>query len=291
MTVLEPERLPPEQRVLSKDHDLALESLRMVPTMGGRQRDVPGLRCEERVIGDCELIYYTGGRGEVVLSGERFETRAGLIVLIRPWELHCINSSVDEPHDNYWVHFNVEPAPLADAVVRAVFPDDRRIADIGLDPELSAWFEQLNDEIWNKEAGYTALATTFFTGIFLRVWRRINGTLYLPSLDRDEILLAEIEAYTREHIGEHLDADRLCRQFNLGRTRLFALFRNRRGISPAFWIRRERLRGAELLLKTGTLPLKDIAARVGFSDAFHLSRSFKEVYGASPRDWLSRLRY
>jgi len=291
MTVLEPELLPPEQRVLPKDHDPALESLRMVPTMADRQRDIPGLRCEERVIGDCELIYYTGGRGEVVLSGEHLETHAGLVVLVRPWELHCINSSVEEPHDNYWVHFNVEPAPLADAVVRAVFPDGRRMADIGVNQELGDAYELLNAEIRNKEAGYAALATTLFTGIFLRVWRRINGTLSLPALDRDEMLLAEIEAYTRERIGEHLDADRLCRQFNLGRTRLFSLFRERRGISPAFWIRRERLWGAELLLKTGKLPLKDIAARVGFSDAFHLSRSFKEVYGASPRDWLAKLHY
>jgi AraC-like DNA-binding protein len=263
----------------------------MVPTMADRQRNVPGLRCEERVIGDCELIHYTGGRGEVVLSGERFETRAGMVVLIRPWELHCINSSVDQPHDNYWVHFNVEPAPLADAVLRAVFPDGRRIADIGVDQELCAAYEQLNREIRNKHAGYAALATSLFTGIFLRIWRNINGTLDLPSLDRDELLLTGIEAYIRERIGERLDADRLCRQFSLGRTRLFSLFRDRRGISPAFWIRRERLRGAELLLKTGNLPLKDIAARVGFSDAFHLSRSFKEVYGASPRDWLAMLRY
>jgi len=291
MTVLEPELLPPEQRVLPKDHDPVLESLRMVPTMADRQRDLPGLRCEERVIGDSELIHYTGGRGEVVLSGQRFETQAGMVVLIRPWELHCINSSVDAPHDNYWVHFNVEPTPLADAVVRAVFPDGRRIVDIGVDKELCAAFEQLNTEIRNKQTGYIALATSLFTGIFLRIWRRINGTLYLPSMDRDEILLTEIEAYIRGRIGERLDADRLCRQFNLGRSRLFSLFRERRGISPAFWIRRERLRGAELLLKTGNLPLKDIAARVGFSDAFHLSRSFKEVYGASPRDWLAMLRY
>jgi len=36
------------------------------------------------------------------------------------------------------------------------------------------------------------------------------------------------------------------------------------------------------------LPLKAIAQRLGFSDAFHLSKTFKRVEGISPRTFRCR---
>ena len=42
---------------------------------------------------------------------------------------------------------------------------------------------------------------------------------------------------------------------------------------------------AKPLLRKG-YPLKQIADQLGFSDAFHLSKTFKRVVGQSPRDFL-----
>ena len=36
-------------------------------------------------------------------------------------------------------------------------------------------------------------------------------------------------------------------------------------------------------------PLKTVAAATGFSDAFHLSKTFKSIEGLSPRAWLRLL--
>ncbi len=39
------------------------------------------------------------------------------------------------------------------------------------------------------------------------------------------------------------------------------------------------------MLAEGSLGLKEIAARLGFSNASHLSRRFKEATGMSPREF------
>jgi AraC-like DNA-binding protein len=292
MNIFKPESLSIDHRVLQADRDPALGALRFQPNMADRQCcSDGGVLCEDRIIGDSELIYYVGGRGEAIISGKRYQARPGLVLAIRPYELHTILSDAQDPHDNYWVHFNIEPPALAEGVLRSVFPDEKRAADIGVQPFLISLYQSLIDVVKEKQSGYAETAGALCTALFLQVWRRVTGTIVLPKLAPEETLLSRIEEYTRRHMDERLDAERLCAEFNLGRTRLFELFRLNRGISPAAWIRRERLRSAELLLKTGNLPLKDVADRLGFSDAFHLSRSFKEVYGASPRSWMERLRY
>ncbi len=303
MNLLEPETLPERFRILERDRDPMIGRLRFCPTMADRQNNMPGLRCEDRVIGDCELIYYVGGLGEVILSGRRYACRAGTVLLIRPWEVHSINSSLGSPHDNFWTHFTVEPDYLTEAVTRAAFPDSARVAEIGLQENLIGLFANLDHEIAAKAQAYPEAATALFTAIFLRVWRAATGSTSLPAPVRargqsevqgagpgpEEALLCAIESFVRKRLAEPLDTETLCREFAIGRTSLFTLFRRARGMGPASFIRRERLRAAELLLKTGDLPLKDIAGRSGFADAFHLSHAFKEVYGASPRDWLASL--
>lgn len=74
-----------------------------------------------------------------------------------------------------------------------------------------------------------------------------------------------------------LDPSTICR-----------LFRRFQGISPyQYLMRRKMTLAAEHLLESGVL-VKEAAARVGFQDPYHFSRSFKGVHGVSP-DQLRRL--
>ncbi len=285
MTVFEPDRVPPDRRILLPDRIPELEVLRFVPTMASRQRDQPFVRCEDRVIGNCELLYYEGGSGLVIAGGERIECRAGTVALIRPWELHSIVSSPADPHDNHWVHFRIVPEPLATSALDAAFPPGRRGACIGSDPILVSAFSFLETEIARKEPGYAEIASGLLAAIFIRVWRMLQGTIGLRVPDRETLLLARIEDRIRSLLPRRIDIGSVCDEFAVGRSALYDMYRRRRGISPAAWIRRERLFTAGMLVKCGGHTLAEIAERTGFCDAFHLSRSFKEVFGSSPRDW------
>jgi AraC family transcriptional regulator len=72
----------------------------------------------------------------------------------------------------------------------------------------------------------------------------------------------------------HTTPENLCR-----------LFKKYLNLGPLEYTKMTKLdRAANQLLRT-TLSLKEIALATGFYDAYHLSRSFKQVYGLSPKEF------
>lgn len=85
--------------------------------------------------------------------------------------------------------------------------------------------------------------------------------------------------------GEAITSDRLCRRLRVSRAELFEAFRDEGGVQHyALGLRLERAR-----IAIGDLSRKEaighIAHRFGFSDASHLSRSFRTRFGMSPREY------
>jgi len=62
-------------------------------------------------------------------------------------------------------------------------------------------------------------------------------------------------------------------------------FRAATGEPPGRWRMRARLGQAAVLLRATGRNLAEIAAELGFADAFHLSRSFRAAYGMAPARW------
>ena len=69
-------------------------------------------------------------------------------------------------------------------------------------------------------------------------------------------------------------------------SRLFKQFGNS---TPQTCILQLKLNKAANLLLTTDMPIKDIAAYVGFEDQYHFSRSFKKLYGQSPKNYRNDL--
>lgn len=53
---------------------------------------------------------------------------------------------------------------------------------------------------------------------------------------------------------------------------------------------RTRMCAAERLLRDPSIPVKEVAARVGYSQPAQFAKSFRVRYGASPREYRARLR-
>jgi AraC family transcriptional regulator len=51
------------------------------------------------------------------------------------------------------------------------------------------------------------------------------------------------------------------------------------------WVTRRRLERARQLLVTGTLPIGQIALRLGFADTPHFARTFRRHVGVSPGEF------
>ena len=60
------------------------------------------------------------------------------------------------------------------------------------------------------------------------------------------------------------------------------LFRRETGVSPAKYLQDLKLRSVAHLLKTTSLPVKEVFHVVGVSDPSHFIRKFRRAYGVAP---------
>ena len=82
-----------------------------------------------------------------------------------------------------------------------------------------------------------------------------------------------------------ITSDKLCRLLGVSRAELFEAFRAEGGVQQyVLGLRLERARAAVADAGRGE-PIGEIAHRFGFSDASHLSRSFRARFGMSPREY------
>lgn len=92
-----------------------------------------------------------------------------------------------------------------------------------------------------------------------------------------------IVRWVRTHFAEPLTIAAVCDRFHLSQTSLSRQFRRYEGRSFHEFLTGLRLDAAEALLKdTPGLPLKTVAASVGYPDPFHFSRAFKAAKGLPP---------
>ena len=81
---------------------------------------------------------------------------------------------------------------------------------------------------------------------------------------------------------------KMARSVNLSPTRLCSLFKAETGSPPARYLRSMRMRDAENLLTTTFLSVKEVMARVGFTDESHFVRDFKRINGLTPSQYRRR---
>ena len=70
----------------------------------------------------------------------------------------------------------------------------------------------------------------------------------------------------------------------------FALFKGRMRCSPIDFFIRLRMNRAGRLLVESSLPVKDIAAQLGYDDPFYFSRLFKSVHAVAPTEYRTNCR-
>ncbi len=103
-----------------------------------------------------------------------------------------------------------------------------------------------------------------------------------PELDRSERIVSLTEIYIRENLHLPIRIDDIAEHFSLSRGYLRNIFATRHGMPPQEFLVRCRIERACELLSTTYIPVSEVAAAVGYTDALGFSRIFKKKIGCSP---------
>lgn len=106
--------------------------------------------------------------------------------------------------------------------------------------------------------------------------------------DSSEDFRTNLTQFVREHIGEDLGVERLCSRFRLSRTELYRRTEESLSVTPAGFVREQRLLfAADRLLATKDAVGK-ICASCGIEDYNYFSKLFKKRFGVTPREYRKR---
>ena len=97
-----------------------------------------------------------------------------------------------------------------------------------------------------------------------------------------------VDQYLAQNIARLITLADMARALNVSVSLLTHRFRREAGEPPRDRLLRLRLRQAKILIAAGQ-PLKVVAEATGFYDAFHLSHTFKQAEGLSPREFLNQI--
>jgi len=95
-------------------------------------------------------------------------------------------------------------------------------------------------------------------------------------------LISETLAYINQNFTEDIHISSLSKKMHVSHTYLTRIFRQYIGTTPLSYINLKRLEYARQLLTETSLSCEKIAERVGFFDASHFHRMFRNQFGCAP---------
>lgn len=249
-----------------------------------------------------EFIYADRGALSVRAGDTEFTLRQGQLALHPPGEFHAVATAGNAAANAIVVSFDcvseelrllcghvinvsMNERPLLSGIVneaRSVFSND-----LG-DPGLTRLTRR--DEGWDFGAEQYILL--MLETLLIRLIRRAEPAVSRAPESRHAG--AEYFAIAAEYVERNLDSsfsvDTLSEVAGVSPSHLERLCRRATGTSVIQFCRARRIERAKELLREGQLSVTAIAAATGFTSVHYFSRTFKDVVGMSPREYVKSIK-
>ena len=108
-------------------------------------------------------------------------------------------------------------------------------------------------------------------------------------LNRHEMQCVELAiAYVEKHHRDHISTECLSIEAGLSKKKLYAGFLKRTGFTPHHYKNKFRIEKAKSLLADTALPIKAIAAAIGYKSHSHFTEVFKDFTSLTPDGYRSK---
>jgi AraC-like DNA-binding protein len=232
---------------------------------------------------DCyQIIFITEGKG-VFESRETGLQRvgAGTLFLLFPGVWHRYRPDPRIGWVENWIELI---GPVPDNLLREdVLNPHHAVMRPGIHPALMDLLGECHRLVQARPAGYAGQLAV--TALHL-----LGHSLELADVDgrapsRMDERVRQAQSIMAERCGQPFNVAELARELGVSGSHFRSAFQAHTGFSPRQYYIRLRLRQVQNLLRNSSMSLKEIASRLGYSSASHLSAEFKNVLGTSPVHW------
>ncbi|MGI4792187.1 MAG: helix-turn-helix domain-containing protein [Janthinobacterium lividum] len=233
----------------------------------------------------------THGRGEFVVQGQANTIGPGDLFIARPGVIHQIINTGETEMELRWVSFQWTPAlkPISevDSLFRAFSNSPLVVVREETGAVAALW--QLLEVIAGaspnlcSEAQYQALTAALLLGIA----QAGADSALTPLPEPDSYEAGDLPArlavrFIHDNLYRALPLPEIADQVHLSPRHLSRIFACFTGKSIAHYITHARMDRARGLLLHSVLPIKEIAAIVGYPDVHHFTRVFASHFGCPP---------
>lgn len=126
--------------------------------------------------------------------------------------------------------------------------------------------------------------------MILRILQIGNRTLLTRRSESQDSGILAIARHIREHLEHSISIQELARLARVSESTLHRQFQRQFGTTPSRFAHQMRVAEARRRLRDTDESIEFIAFSLGFSDASHLSRAFRNAMGEPPSDYRKRRR-
>lgn len=211
-----------------------------------------------------------------------YHIKSGQGFLIFPGQITTYISSHNTPWDYIWIEF--DGLRVREAM---------ELAGLSVDsPVYHARYKDLREEMKNemlhiiqhKDASPFHLIGHLY--LFLDYLVRSAAPIRTPKRSKlRDFYIKEACSFIELNFQNDISVEDIAKNCGLNRSYFGKIFRDAVGKSPQEFLLNYRMVKAAELLKLTNLSVADVGNAVGYPNALHFSRAFKNVYGVSPRAW------
>jgi len=230
-----------------------------------------------------EISLILSGDVHVLLSDTAHHSTQPRLVLLRPGTPHYIYCEPNMLYSRRNICFGQSMvAELGQEQQRLLSVFGKSGTVLTLSPERAASYLDLFERLSAEADSFRQkLLLHFFLSLAYDDLPKQPASPSIPGF------VTEAMAYIGSHYARHMVAQELAQRLGVGRTTLMTAFRKYTGMTLNEYLTRCRLRQAAQLLQKGHSQ-QQAAEECGFSDACSLSRSFRRIYGTTPRQYLNK---
>ncbi|MBA2481750.1 MAG: helix-turn-helix transcriptional regulator [Planctomycetes bacterium] len=256
-----------------------------------------------RRISDHALLYMKSGAGVFQVASQSTAIRVGMVFIVRPLIVHSFSAAPGTSLHMLNIHF--DPVTRSDSAT-VDYPHDprrpRRLAADHLLPLVGAgslpWalqlgnptaYERLFQDVLRlvslRDVASVLRLKSAMTDLLAWLHRERDARADAPvdvEVDIDDDDCARAARYIRERHSMPLSIEAIARHVSVSRSSLAKRFKARYRLTLMEYLRNVRIEQAKAHLGYREIPIKALAAALGFANVHHFTRTFTAQVGIPP---------
>lgn len=246
---------------------------------GGHEECLPEYIVDRATFPYLSLEFVNRGKGVLHLNDQEIEIARGTLFSYGPGIQHTIVADPEDPFSKYFVNFVGQEAKQ---LLQASGLAPGSVKNIAAPMDIQRTLDELIHDAAQSSGRSLALCDTLLKYLLQKL-------ATLPSVPKQSVRQQGYSTYQRcrEHIEQHYlrlqSLTDIAKETFVDKAYLCRLFQLYDLQTPYQLLTRLKMNKAAELLEVPDNMIKQVANALGYSDPFHFSRTFKSVFGMSPK--------